>query len=359
MTKRNYAFVFVSNKQNARPIPFQAVQVSQPTALSMNDKSTSSKKSLSYFDPEALKRITRLDLRARYIVDGFLSGIHRSRHFGSSIEFRQHRQYSPGDDPRHVDWKVWARQDRLYVKQYEVDTHLRLTLLLDTSASMLYASRAMSKYDYACTLGCSLAYLAMRQQDAVGCVTFDRDVTSVLPHKTRQSQLHAVTETMVRNRGEIDSLDADRFTDWAASLDTREQLSAANFGRALQTVAETVPQSGLIVILSDLLLDTAELDRSLRLLRSRRHDVTVFQILDDDEIDFPFTGATQFEGLDVPLRLKCDARSLRSGYLAALEEHLANVRRICSEHRADYVLFRTSTPFDVPLAAYLAHRAGA
>lgn len=154
--------------------------------------------SKEYLHPETIQRISRLELRARYIVEGFLSGAHRSPYFGQSVEFRQHRQYTAGDDLRHVDWKVWARNDRLYVKQYEEDTNLRCTLLVDISASMQYGRAALNKYDYACTVAAALAYLVLRQHDAVGCITFDDQVRQQVPVRGRRRQLQDVVAALSR-----------------------------------------------------------------------------------------------------------------------------------------------------------------
>src|SRR5208337_4540023 len=149
-----------------------------------------------FLHPEAIKRITRLDLRARYVVEGFLAGVHRSPYFGQSIEFLQHREYARGDDMRRIDWKVWAKQDRYYVKQFEEDTNLRCTLLVDVSASMRYGRGAMSKYEYGCTLAASLAYLLLRQQDAVGCVAFDETARTNVPLRTRRNHLDSIVQAL-------------------------------------------------------------------------------------------------------------------------------------------------------------------
>jgi uncharacterized protein (DUF58 family) len=318
----------------------------------------------NYFHPETLRRIARLDFRARHVVEGFLSGMHKSRHFGNSVEFRQHREYVAGDDPKNVDWKVWARQDRLYVKQFEEDTNLNLTLLVDASSSMTYGSEAMTKYDYGATVAASLAYLALRQQDAVGCLTFDRRKRTQLPFRTRQSHLAAVVQTLMDSDP---SRHADDETDVEQTVveGNREKESASgllrqwqpNLEEVLLAVAESTPRHGMIVLLSDLLVDRQGLFRGLRLLQSHGHDVMVFHLLDDEELDFPLSGATRFEGLEMPLHLRCDPRMLRDAYLDAMEAYLGEVRRGCTKIRADYTLFRTSRPLDAALAEYLSFRA--
>ncbi|MGD0654449.1 MAG: DUF58 domain-containing protein [Thermoguttaceae bacterium] len=292
--------------------------------------------SKTFLHPEAIKRIARLDLRARYVVEGFLSGMHRSPYFGQSIEFRQHRQYTYGDDLRYVDWKVWAKQDRYYVKQFEEDTNLRCTLLVDVSGSMRYGKGAMNKYEYACSIAASLAYLLLRQQDAVGCAAFDDAVRMTVPLRTKRNHLDSILQAM-----EICS-----------------PRNKTNLYQILRNVAENYPRHGLMVLLSDLLVEREGLFKGLRLLRSRGHDIIVFHVLDDDELDFPFTGPTRFEGLESADQLRCNPRALREGYLEALGAYLEEVRLGCSRHQADYVQLRTSQPLDAALAAFLSNRLG-
>jgi uncharacterized protein (DUF58 family) len=286
--------------------------------------------------PETIKRIARLDLRARHVVEGFLSGMHRSPYFGQSVEFRQHRQYTWGDDLRYVDWKVWAKQDRYYVKQFEEDTNLRCMLLSDVSGSMRYGNGPLSKYEYGCTVGVSLAYLLLRQQDAVGCVAFDETPRMTVPLRTKRNHLDSIIQ----------------------ALDVSTPKNKTDMYQILRAVAETYPRRGLIVLISDLLVERAGLFRGLKLLRSRGHDLLVFHILDDDELDFPFTGPTRFESLETSEILRCNPRALRAGYLAALGNYLEEVRRGCSQHGVDYALIRTSQPLDAALAAYLSNRLG-
>ncbi len=287
-----------------------------------------------FLHPEVIKRIARLDLRARHVVEGFLSGLHRSPYFGQSVEFRQHRPYAPGDDLRYVDWKVWAKQDRYFVKQFEEDTNLRLTLLVDVSASMRYGSGAMNKYEYAATLAVSLAYLVLRHQDAVGCVAFDEAARMTVPQRTKRNHLDSIIQ----------------------ALEVSEPAHKTDLFQIIRSSAETYPRRGMVVLVSDLLVDRDGLFRGLRLLRSRGHDVLVFHVLDDDELDFPFSGPTRFEGLELPAHLKCNPRALREGYLAALGAYLEEVRRSCSGQNVDYTLVRTSQPLGAALAAYLNHR---
>jgi uncharacterized protein (DUF58 family) len=292
---------------------------------------TASKRSLH---PEVIKRIGRLEIRARHIVEGLLSGMHRSPYYGQSIEFLQHREYVPGDDLRRVDWKVWAKQDRLYVKQYEEDTNLRCCLLVDVSASMAYGSGPLTKCDYAVTAAAALAYLLLRQQDAVGCAVFDENIRQTIPVRTSTSHLN----TIVR------------------ALDSKEPKDKTSLYKVLTRVAETYPRRGMMILISDLLVDTGDLERGLRLLRQLGHDVLVLHVLDDDELDFPFARPARFEGLETDDHVTCNPRSLREGYLKALDEFLTTVRRGCARDNVDYALIRTSTPLDAALNAFLRYR---
>ncbi len=287
--------------------------------------------SKKYLHPETLARISRLELRARRVVEGFLSGRHRSRYFGQSVEFLSHRAYSPGDELRHVDWKVWARHDRLVVKQFEADTNLVCQLLVDVSHSMSYGRAPWSKFDCAATLAASVAALALDQGDAVGLTTFDAGVRATLPPRARHTQLDAVVEL----------------------FDRSQPTDGTNLQSVLQAAAEAAPRRSLMVLVSDLFVDRPGLFQGLRLLRQHGHDVLVWHILDDDELDFPFRGQTQFVGLEREERLNCNPRALRHEYLRALENFLDEVRRGCAQQSIDYALFRTSAPLGGALAAFL------
>ena len=289
-----------------------------------------------FLHPEAIQRIARMDLRAKHIVEGFLSGEHRSPYFGQSIEFLQHREYAAGDDLRRIDWKVWAKQDRLYVKQYEEETNLRATLVVDVSAGMQYGSGPLNKYEYGATIAVSLAYLLLRQQDAVGCIAFDEKVRRSIPIRSRMNHLHSVIQT----------------------LDASAPKDKTDLAKVLSDVAQETPRRGMICLISDLLCDREGLKKGLRLLRQRGHDVMVFHVMDDDELDFNFSGATRFEALETPDQLNCNPRALREGYMEALKTYLDEVRRICAQHVCDYALIRTSQPLDAALAAYLSNRLG-
>ncbi len=288
-----------------------------------------------YLHPEAIARIARLELRARAVVEGVLSGLHKSPYKGQSVEFLQHREYARGDDLRRVDWKVWGRQDRLYVKEFEEETNLRVTLLVDGSASMNYASGPLGKYDYAATLAASLAWLALSHGDAVGCCVFDDKVRASVPSRTRRSHLSSVVEV----------------------LEAPRSGRPTAFLPVLRTLAETLPKRGLVIVISDLLGDRDGVFQGLQLLRKRGHDRVLLHVMDDDELDFPFDGPTRFEGLELPDAIACNPRSLRAGYLEAVDAFLTDVRTRSAAARCDYSLVRTGEPVDAALVKFLSRRA--
>lgn len=293
-----------------------------------------------YLPPEALARIGRLELRARTVVDGVLAGMHKSPYKGNSVEFLQHREYTPGDDLRRVDWKVWGRQDRLYIKEFEDETSLRLFLLVDGSASMDYQpprftqAPGLTKFDYAATLAASLGWLGLSQGDAVGCSVFDDRVRTSVPARTSRSHLNSIV----------------------GCLEQPRQRQPSDFRSVFRNLGETLPRRGLVVIFSDLFGDRTELAKGLQLLRQRGHDLAIFHVLDDDELDFPFDGPTRFESLELPEELSCNPRALRAGYLEAVESFLSDVRGRAAAARCDYQLVRTGQPVDAALVNFLARR---
>ncbi|MFM9115859.1 MAG: DUF58 domain-containing protein [Planctomycetota bacterium] len=287
-----------------------------------------------FLHPETIKRISRLELRARHVVEGLLSGMHRSPYFGQSVEFLQHREYVAGDDLRHVDWKVWARQDRLYVKQFEEETNLRCMLLVDVSNSMRYGRGAMNKYEYACTVASCLAYLVLRQQDSVGCAAFDETIRRSTQLLTKRTHLLSIIE----------------------ALNVSEPRDKSDMYKVFHQIAENYTRRGMMIVVSDLLSEPESLMKGMKLLRQRGHDVMVLHILDDDELDFNFSGPMRFEGLESVDFLNCNPRALREGYLEALGEFLETVRRNCARNTIDYSLIRTSDPLDAALASFLSRR---
>ncbi len=290
--------------------------------------------SKKYLLPEAIAAIGSLELRAQRIVNGFLSGMHRSPYFGQSVEFVQHREYVAGDDLRHIDWKVWGRQDRLYIKQYEEDTNLRCSILLDASSSMEYGRGPLSKYDYAATVAACLAYLALKQQDAVGLSVFDDRVRIRLPWRSGRKQAQSIYESLVQQK----------LTD------------RTNLAQVFKDVQQSFPKRGLVVLLTDFLGSDAQSLRGLASLRRAGHDCIVFHIMDDDELDFPFNDPTRFEGIEFSGSLACNPRALREGYLESVQKFLETTRRSCAAYEVDYHLVRTSHPVEATLTAFLAAR---
>lgn len=293
-----------------------------------------------YLHPKTIARISQLDLRAKQVVEGFLSGMHKSPVYGQSVEFVQHREYVPGDDLRRIDWKVWSRSDKFVIKQFEAETNLRAYIVVDASESMLYGADkhrkagTMHKYEYAATAAACLTYLTVKQQDSAGLITFDEDVRQVLPPRSSQQHLDGVVKALhiSKPRQKTDPL------------------------KIMQRVAESMPSRGLVAIFSDLLCDREPLFKGLEMLRHRRHDVMVFHILDDDELLFPFGGMTRFEGLEEMPHLLCDPRALRDSYLDVLEEYLTEVRRGCTRIGVEYNLVRTSDYLDAVLSRFLFQR---
>ncbi len=271
---------------------------------------------------------------ARHVVEGFISGLHRSPFFGHSVEFLQHREYVRGDDLRHLDWKVWSKTDRYYIKQFEEDTNLKCTVVLDVSESMHYGRGSLNKYEYASTIGACLGYLLLRQQDPVGLITFDSDVREIVPVRSQQTHIDAIVKAM----------------------DVSRPREKTDLEKILRRVAESTSSRNMIVIVSDLLADREPFFRGLDMLCHRRHDILVFHVMDEDEVTFPFAGATRFEGMEDLPQLLCDPRALREGYLEALEEYLVEVRRGCARRNIDYALVRTNEYLDAVLSKFLHQR---
>ena len=288
-----------------------------------------------YLDPKALSKISRLELKARLIVEGFISGLHRSPYHGFSVEFAEHREYVPGDDIKHIDWKVWGRSDRYYIKQYEQETNLRCHILLDTSESMRYGSDPeVTKYAYGCYVAASLAYLMLRQQDAVGLALFDREIHQFVPASSIGAHLKQVLHEM----------------------DRCKPRQKTNIGTVLHNLAERIAKRGLVIIISDMFDSVENVMFGLRHLRHKKHEVLLFHILDRYERTFPFESMTLFEGLEEYPELIADPRALKKAYIQELEKFLVELKRGCRNNRVDYVLMDTGVPLDVALTTYLAMR---
>jgi uncharacterized protein (DUF58 family) len=295
---------------------------------------------LKYLDPKVLAKITRLDLRARHVVEGFISGMHRSPFHGFSVEFASHREYVPGDDIKHIDWKVQAKTDRFYIKQYEEETNLKATFLLDASESMHYPARPvdrLNKYQYAATAVASLAFLLQQQQDAVGLGVFDEDLVQYLPASASPAQLRALIHAM----------------------DVAETSKKTSLEPIAHSLAEKLSRRGLVCLVSDLFVEIDGVIRSLEHFRHYDHEVMVLHVMDADELHFEFQGNTQFFGLEAMGRVNVQPRSLRQAYLDEVEGFCNEVRRKCAAARIDYKRISTADHLDAGLCAFLAARAAA
>ncbi len=288
-----------------------------------------------YLDPKALTRLMNLPLMARGVVEGFISGLHRSPFHGSSVEFAEYRKYVAGDDLKHLDWKAFGKTEKLYVKLFEEETNLRAHLLLDTSASMGYASSGVRKADYGAFLAASLAYLMIRQQDSVGLATFDHRIRTVLPPGAGAPHLREIL----------------------TQLERAKPGETTGIAKPLHDVAEMVKRRGLIVLVSDLFDEPAEVMRGLLHFRHRRHEVIVFHLVDPDEVSFPFRGLTSFKDLETGQRMEVLPEAVRNEVRDAFAAFVDGYRKACAEARIEYVLADTSVPFETLLAAFLTKRA--
>ena len=291
----------------------------------------------NYLDPRVLARISGLALRARLIVEGYFSGMHRSPYRGLSIEFASHRQYVQGDDLRHIDWKVYGRTDRYYIKEYEQETNLNCVLLVDRSASMSYRSdeALMTKHDYAASLAAAIAYLALRQRDAVGLACFDQ----TLKQFVRPSNNSGHWKTIL------------------TELEGGPGPGKTSIGSVLSELAERLSRRTLIFVISDMFDDVDTILRGLKHLRYRRHEVVICNLWDPAELTFKFRGPMLFDGLEGSGQMLAEPGSLRERYLAEVERFRTTLQAGCSRLHIDYVTFDTSTPLNVALSAYLASRA--
>jgi len=291
---------------------------------------------LKFLDPRTLAKLQGLELRARLIVEGYVSGVHRSPYHGFSIEFAEHREYVQGDDLRYVDWKVFGKTDKFYLKQYEEETNLVSYMLLDVSESMRYRSAGapMSKLEYAQCLAAALSYLVLQQQDSVGLATFDQEVRALVRASSNPSHLKQLLHVM-------DSTVPERKT---------------QTGPIFHDLAERLKKRGIVLILSDLFDDVTSMMAGLKHFRHRRHEVIIFHILDPAELDFPFRQITLFNGLEQYPQVLTDPRSLRQAYLAEFGRFLQAVKKGCRSQRIDYVQIRTDQSLELALSSYLASR---
>jgi len=290
-----------------------------------------------YLDPTVLAKISGLELRARLIVEGFFSGIHHSPQRGLSVEFADHRAYTQGDDLRHIDWKVFGKTDRYFIKEYEQETNLNLMLVVDCSESMSYrsADEGMSKHEYATAVAAAIAYLTLQQQDSVGLTLFDEHLT----HFLRPSNNAHHWKTLVHE------------------LAGKTGPAKTSIGRVLAELAERLNHRLLIILISDLFDAPAAILKGLKHLRYRRHEVIIWNLWDPAELTLPFSGPTMFDGLESMGRLLTDPRSLRARYVEEVEHFQSQLRTGCGHMLIDYTVFSTAMALDVALSGYLATRA--
>jgi uncharacterized protein (DUF58 family) len=289
---------------------------------------------LRFIDPNILSKIAGMELRARTVVEGFISGLHRSPYRGFSVEFAEYREYTPGDDTRFIDWKVFARSDRYYLKQFEEETNLNCHLLLDVSNSMSYRSNGVSKLDYASYVAASLGYLVFQQRDGVGLVTFDQKIQQLIPARHKKGHLMSILR-------QLEKITAGKQTDLAIPL---------------HQLAENLNKKGMIILISDLLDDPASIIKGLRHFRFKGHDVIIFHILDDTELNFPFKNATKFIDLEGSTQFVTIPTLVRETYLKNLTNHIQQLKKECGLLKIDYQVLNTSQPIDFALFSYLAYR---
>ena len=289
--------------------------------------------SKKYLDPEVLAKLSRLDIKARLVVEGFLSGLHASPFKGFSQEFADYRQYMPGDELKRIDWKVFGRSDRFYIKEYQEETNLRAYILLDKSGSMGYGKK-ITKIEYAKYLGASLAYMLFKQKDNVGIATFDTGIREIIPPSSRRSNF-----TMILRAIEDAAPGGE-----TAMTDVLHQL------------AQKLKKRGLVILLSDMLDDPEDVVRSLRSFRYRKHEILVFQILDPDESDFPFDRSAIFSDLEDDSEMIINPGLIRNRYRKRFAEFISFYHRQLLESHIDHTVLYTSTPYDKALFTYLQKR---
>ena len=288
-----------------------------------------------YLKPEVIRQISRLDLRAQFIVKGFLQGLHASPFQGFSVEFSEHRKYTPGDDPQDIDWLVYAKTDKYYVKKFEAETNIIGYLVMDLSRSMGYTYRQeLTKFEYGICLAAALCYLMIHQQDPVGLITFDQKVRQSLPPRSKRTQL-----------GHVLSL-----------LANLKPAGETDIAKSLTQIAAMLKHRSLLMLFTDLLTDPGPVFHALHRLRHGGHDVILFHILDEAEVRFPFDGMIEFEDSESQEKLQIDASSFRADYLSEVQRFCDDYRRECFQSGVDYVQIDTSMQFDKALTEYLISR---
>jgi uncharacterized protein (DUF58 family) len=290
-----------------------------------------------YLRPDVIQQIQRLDMKARFIVEGFMTGLHASPFHGFSVEFSEHRKYVPGDDIRQVDWNVYAKTDRFYIKKFEAETNLAAYLLVDASASMDFSlGGRMTKMDYAICLAAALGYMMTNQQDAVGLFTFDEEVRQYLPPKSKRQHLTNILGTLAATRPQ----------------------GKTHLAGAIHDIASRVRKRGLMILLSDLLADQDEVIEALHHMKFGGHDLIIFQVLDESEVTFEFDGQMRLEEPETGETIDVDPQSIRRGYLEEIQRFIDEYKRQCQVVRADFVTVHNGMTFDKALIEFLVQRQG-
>lgn len=288
----------------------------------------------SYIDPGSLMRLKNMELRAKVVVEGFLTGLHRSPYHGFSVEFSEYRQYTPGDDPRYLDWRLYARSDRYYIKRFQEETNLRCWLLVDMSRSMSFSTREYDKAEYAKTAAATLAYFLTGQRDAVGLLTFDETLTDILPARYRPGHLHRIMLSLERSVGG----------------------KSTNINTPLERIASVVAKRGLIVLISDLLAPVEQLEKNLGYLRSRGHEVLLIRVLDPSEVTFEFPEPAMFEDVESGRKLYIDPESARENYLEKFQAHQQVIEKTCSNLGIEFSQITIDQPMETMLFDFLSAR---
>ena len=287
---------------------------------------------IQFLDPAVLARIGNLELVARTVVEGFLGGLHRSPHLGTSIDFAEHRQYMPGDDIRRIDWRLYGRVDRYYIKEYEADTNTNFNVLLDVSKSMSFGSGSVTKLDYARTLAACLSYFSNQQRDRVGLITFDQDVLEIVPPSAKHlpNVLHALARAKPERAGNIEAV--------------------------FRKLAEQFKRRSMLLVISDFYEEPTKILDAFAQLRGRGNDLMAMHVLDKAELEFPYDGATSFEDMETGERIPVIPEYLRDQYRQMIRAHIEKIQKLCVDQGVDYELFDTSMPLDFALFAFLSRR---
>ena len=286
------------------------------------------------FDPITLSKIANMELRARLVIDGVLSGIHKSPYKGSSIEFLEHKEYSPGNEIKHIDWKVHARTDKYYIKQFEEETNLKCYIFLDTSGSMGYKSTGISKFEYATTLTASLAYLLLKQSDMAGLISFSDKVQQFIPPRSRLTHLHILLNALTKLK----------------------TAGKSNISNILKEFIEKIGRRSLIIIISDFFDDTEKIIHQLKYFQFKKNEVILFHILDPYELTFPFETITFFESMEDDRRILAEPKSIKDLYISEINRFIEQFKQVCFENQIDYWLIDSSTPLDQALIKFLTRR---